>query len=84
MSEEPLTEKEYPLLNIPDDQLTPEQIKEKKKQKFLKTASEGRERAKQKRQEQKAKQDKERQLEEEKRLTNPDQWLQEQKKNTLY
>lgn len=94
MDEASLAEK-FPLVNIPDDMLTPEQvcenldpfsmysrfgfiglrfkifiwqIKEKRKQTFLKTTTEGRLRAKQKRVEEELLQEKLNQQEEEKRL----------------
>jgi actin-related protein 5 len=44
------------LLDIPDSELTPEQKKEKKKQRFLKNTREGKAAAKQKRKESKEKQ----------------------------
>ncbi|KAG1339243.1 actin-related protein 5-like [Cocos nucifera] len=65
----------YPLTNVPDDMLTPEQLKEKRKQTFLKTTSEGRLRAKQKRFEEESMREKQNQQEEEKRLENPELYL---------
>jgi actin-related protein 5 len=63
----PMSEK-YPLLEVPNSLLTPEQLKEKKKQQFLKITTEGRIRAKQKRQEEDLQREREQQLEEERRL----------------
>ncbi|KAG0627977.1 hypothetical protein M758_2G241200 [Ceratodon purpureus] len=72
----PLSER-YPLLEIPDNQLTAEQLKEKKKQRFLKITTEGRIRAKQKRDELNLQRERELQLEEERRLANPELYLEE-------
>eukprot|EP01114_Cavostelium_apophysatum_P015312 TRINITY_DN4140_c0_g1_i2.p1 TRINITY_DN4140_c0_g1~~TRINITY_DN4140_c0_g1_i2.p1 ORF type:complete len:522 (+),score=138.68 TRINITY_DN4140_c0_g1_i2:78-1643(+) len=66
---------EYPLIGIPDSELTPEQRKEKKKQQFMKNSREGRERAKQKRDEMKAVEERLKSIEEEKRLQNPQQYI---------
>ncbi|KAG6542579.1 hypothetical protein Mapa_016050 [Marchantia paleacea] len=72
------TEKEkYPLLDVPNSLLTVEQLKEKKRQRFLKMTSEGRARAKLKRQEEGLEKEREKQLEEERRLANPEQYLEE-------
>uniref|UniRef100_A0A7N0TL61 Actin-related protein 5 n=1 Tax=Kalanchoe fedtschenkoi TaxID=63787 RepID=A0A7N0TL61_KALFE len=67
----------YPLLDIPDNMLTPEQVKEKKRQLFLKTTSEGRQRAKQKRFEEEIERERQNQQEEERRLENPDLYLEQ-------
>jgi actin-related protein 5 len=72
----PMSEK-YPLLEVPNSLLTPEQLKEKKKQQFLKITTEGRIRAKQKRQEEDLQREREQQLEEERRLANPELYLEE-------
>ncbi|RWR95406.1 actin-related protein 5-like protein isoform X1 [Cinnamomum micranthum f. kanehirae] len=74
---EPPSAEKYPLLNIPDNMLTPEQVKEKRKQAFLKTASEGRQRAKQKRFEEELQRERQNQLDEEKRLENPELYLEQ-------
>ncbi|KAL9249743.1 Actin-related protein [Drosera capensis] len=58
----------YPLIDVPDNMLTPEQLKDKKRQQFLKTTAEGRQRARHKRFEEEALRDRENQLEEEMRL----------------
>ncbi|KAK1264416.1 Actin-related protein 5 [Acorus gramineus] len=65
----------YPLLNVPDNMLTPDQLKEKKKQIFVKTASEGRQKAKQKRFEEGLQREMQHQQEEEKRRENPELYL---------
>ncbi|WOL12702.1 actin-related protein 5 [Canna indica] len=72
----PLSEK-YPLVSVPDDILSPEQLKEKKRQIFLKTTSEGRLLAKRKRIEEEAMRERQNQLEEEKRLENPELYLEQ-------
>ncbi|KAG2587030.1 hypothetical protein PVAP13_5NG095600 [Panicum virgatum] len=64
----------YPLVSVPDEELTPEQIKEKKKQILLKTTTEGKLRAKQKRAEEEALREKQ---EEQKRAENPELYLEE-------
>ncbi|KAJ8438455.1 hypothetical protein Cgig2_027135 [Carnegiea gigantea] len=67
----------FPLVDIPDNMLTPEQLKEKKKQVFLKATTEGRQRARQKRMEEELQREKQNQLEEEKRLENPELYLEQ-------
>ncbi|XP_010520098.1 PREDICTED: actin-related protein 5 isoform X2 [Tarenaya hassleriana] len=70
------TEK-FPLINVPDDMLTPEQLKDKRRQVFLKTTMEGRLRAKQKRNEEELERERRNQLEEAKRRGNPELYLEE-------
>eukprot|EP01018_Ginkgo_biloba_P033632 Gb_39904 [translate_table: standard] len=74
--EVPMAER-YPLINIPNSMLTSEQLKDKKKQLFLKTTSEGRARAKQKRQEEEMQRERENQQDEERRLENPELYLEQ-------
>ncbi|XP_057523696.1 actin-related protein 5 isoform X3 [Amaranthus tricolor] len=71
------TAEKFPLVDVPDNMLTPEQLKEKKKQIFLKTTAEGRQRARQKRAEEELQREKQNQLEEEKRLQNPELYLEQ-------
>ncbi|GAV75172.1 Actin domain-containing protein [Cephalotus follicularis] len=71
------TSEKYSLINIPDNMLTPEQLKEKRRQVFLKTTTEGRQRAKQKRFEEELEQERKNQLEEERRLENPELYLEQ-------
>nr|DAD26458.1 TPA_asm: hypothetical protein HUJ06_027926 [Nelumbo nucifera] len=71
------TSEKYPLINIPDNMLSPEQLKEKRKQLFLKTTSEGRQRAKQKRFEEELQRERQNQQDEEKRLENPELYLEQ-------
>ncbi|XP_078446838.1 actin-related protein 5 isoform X2 [Wolffia australiana] len=70
-------EDKYTLVNVPDHMLTPEQLKEKKKQVFLKTTYEGRMRAKQRKFEEELEKERRNQLEEERRLENPEVYLEE-------
>ncbi|CAN6565564.1 unnamed protein product [Malus baccata var. baccata] len=65
---DPAGSERFPLLNVPDNMLTPEQLKEKKRQLFLKTTSEGRQQAKQKRHEEELDLEKRNQQDEKKRL----------------
>ncbi|KAI9100171.1 hypothetical protein K1719_024389 [Acacia pycnantha] len=67
----------YSLINIPDETLTPEQLVEKKKQLSLKSMSEGRQRSKQKRYEEEMQRERRLQLEEKKRLENPELYLEQ-------
>ncbi|KAF8376700.1 hypothetical protein HHK36_031631 [Tetracentron sinense] len=71
-----MTEK-YTLINIPDNMLSPEQLKEKRKQLFIKTTSEGRQRAKQKRFEEELDRERQNELDEKKRLENPELYLEQ-------
>ncbi|KAK9127073.1 hypothetical protein Syun_015870 [Stephania yunnanensis] len=64
---EPSTSEKYPLIDLPDNILSPEQLKEKKRQLFLKTTSEGRQRAKQKKFEEELERERQNQQDEEKR-----------------
>ncbi|KAE8670754.1 Actin-related protein 5 [Hibiscus syriacus] len=63
-TESSMSEK-YPLVNVPDNMLTPEQLKENKRQIFLKTTTEGRQLAKQKRFEEELERERKTQLDEE-------------------
>ncbi|EDV28005.1 uncharacterized protein TRIADDRAFT_20693 [Trichoplax adhaerens] len=65
----------YDLLDIPDEELTSEQIEKKKRQRMLKNASIGRERAKRERDERKAQKEAQEREEEQKRLEDFDGWL---------
>ncbi|XP_065620843.1 actin-related protein 5 isoform X2 [Quercus suber] len=74
---DPATNERFPLINIPDNMLTPEQLKEKRRQLFLKTTSEGRQRAKQKRFDSELERERKNQQDEEKRLENPELYLEQ-------
>ncbi|KAE8682073.1 Actin-related protein 5 [Hibiscus syriacus] len=67
----------YPLINVPDNMLTSEQLKEKKRQIFLKTTTEGRQRAKQKRVEEELERERKTREDEEQRLENPELYLEQ-------
>ena len=75
-------EKEPPittLVDIPDDQLTEAEKKEKRKQKLMKANYDARQRAKKAKQEAKAREEEQERLEEEKRLRDPETWVAEVK-----
>lgn len=74
---EPKKQPVYDLLNVPDDQLTPEEVATKKRQYILKKAREGRERAQAKQREKRQKEVEAEALLERKRLTDFQGWLQE-------
>lgn len=67
----------FNLINVPDEMLTPEQIKQKKKQIFIKSTSEARQQKKQKQAEEELERERQRKLEEERRLENPERYLEE-------
>ncbi|CAN6705061.1 unnamed protein product [Malus baccata var. baccata] len=74
---DPAGSERFPLLNVPGNMLTPEQLKEKKRQLFLKTTSEGRQQAKQKRHEEELDLEKRNQQDEKKRLENQELYLEQ-------
>jgi actin-related protein 5 len=65
------------LLEIPDDQLSEAEKKEKKKQRLLKAGYDARLRAKKAKEEDKARQAEIARLDEERRINHPDEWLAE-------
>ncbi|CAI9092377.1 OLC1v1027597C1 [Oldenlandia corymbosa var. corymbosa] len=65
----------YNLLHVPDEMLTSEQLRDKKRQLFLKSTAEARQRAKQRKLEQELEREKQMKLEEAKRLENPELYL---------
>ncbi|KAI8581791.1 hypothetical protein K450DRAFT_231201 [Umbelopsis ramanniana AG] len=65
----------FPLLDIPDDQLSEADKKEKKKQRLLKAGYDARQRAKKAKEEDKARQAEIARLDEERRMNHPDEWL---------
>ncbi|GJZ40524.1 actin-related protein 5 isoform X1 [Tanacetum coccineum] len=67
----------FTLIDIPDNMLTPEQVKEKKRQLFLKTTSEGRQKAKQKRFEEELERERLNKEEEQRRVENPELYLEQ-------
>ncbi|KAF7145488.1 hypothetical protein RHSIM_Rhsim04G0164300 [Rhododendron simsii] len=69
---DPTSTEKYSMVDTPDNMLTPEQLKEKRKQVFIKTTSEARQRAKQKRLEEELERERQNKQDEEKRLENPE------------
>ncbi|GER34939.1 actin/actin-like family protein [Striga asiatica] len=67
----------YNLINVPDEMLTPEQLKQKRKQVFIKSTSEARQQKKQRQVEEELERERQKQLEEERRLENPERYLEE-------
>ncbi|XP_071710469.1 actin-related protein 5-like [Rutidosis leptorrhynchoides] len=72
----PNTEK-YTLTDVPDNMLAPEQVKEKKRQVFLKMTSEGRQKAKQKRLEEELERERRNKEDEQRRLENPELYMEQ-------
>ena len=80
--EEPEKEKEeptYDLVDIPDDDLSADQLKEKRKQRLLKNAAEARERIKNEKMEAERQIELKREEDERQRELDPEKWLQEKK-----
>ena len=71
----PPKELDFSLINVPNDQLTPQQIKEKHKQLFLKSTTEGRAKARQQREHERALQAEEEHKDAELRDANLPAWL---------
>jgi actin-related protein 5 len=69
----------FPFIDIPDDQLSEAERKEKKKQRLLKAGYDARQRAKRAKEEDKARQAEIARLDEERRINQPDEWLAELK-----
>ncbi|KAL2227501.1 actin-related protein 5 [Sesamum indicum] len=74
---DPSSTEKYNLINVPDEMLTPEQLKQKRKQLFIKSTSEARQLKKQKQIEEELERERQRKLEEERRLENPERYLEE-------
>ncbi|KAL8551999.1 hypothetical protein ACS0TY_000887 [Phlomoides rotata] len=74
---EPSSAEKYNLINVPDEMLTPDQLKQKRKQLFIKSTSEARQQKKQKQLEEELERERQKKLEEERRLENPEQYLEE-------
>lgn len=74
---DPSAAEKYNLINVPDEALTQEQLKQKRKQLFIKSTSEARQQRKQKQIEEELERERQKQLEEEKRRENPEQYLDE-------
>lgn len=71
------TAEKYNLVSVPDEMLTPEQLKQKRKQLFIKSTSEARQQKKQKLVEEELQKERQKKLEEERRLENPAHYLEE-------
>ncbi|EPS59268.1 hypothetical protein M569_15540, partial [Genlisea aurea] len=67
----------YNLINVPDEMLTPDQLRQKKKQLAFKNMSDGRQQKKQKQFEEGIEKERQKKLDEEKRLENPERYLEE-------
>ncbi|CDS05618.1 hypothetical protein LRAMOSA08146 [Lichtheimia ramosa] len=67
------------LIDIPDDELSEAEKKEKRKQKLMKANYDARERAKKAKEEAKAREEEEARLEEERRMRDPEKWIAEVK-----
>ncbi|KAI8821734.1 uncharacterized protein EV422DRAFT_550513 [Fimicolochytrium jonesii] len=69
----------FPLLGVPDDDLTPDQKREKKKQRLLKAGWDARERVRIAKEEEIAKEAEDLRLDEERRVQNPQGWLEDRR-----
>ncbi|KAL8050325.1 hypothetical protein ABFX02_06G075800 [Erythranthe guttata] len=67
----------YNLISVPDEMLTPDQIKQKRKQIFIKSTSDARQQKKQRQVEEELERERQKKLEEDRRLENPEQYLEE-------
>jgi len=65
----------YPLLDIPDAELTADQLVEKRRQRLMRGAAEARKRTKERKEREAAEKEKQRRLQEQLRLSDPDRWL---------
>ncbi|KAL6509515.1 Actin-related protein 5 [Orobanche gracilis] len=74
---DPSSTERYNLINVPDETLTSEQLKQKRKQLFIKSTSEARQQKKQKQVEEELERERQKKLEEERRLENPELYLEE-------
>ncbi|XP_030469755.1 actin-related protein 5 isoform X2 [Syzygium oleosum] len=74
---DPSADEKFSLLNVPDHMLSSEQLKEKRRLNFLKTTTEGRQRAKQKRMEEELERERKNREDEERRLANPVLYLEQ-------
>ncbi|KAH9872080.1 hypothetical protein J1614_006341 [Plenodomus biglobosus] len=79
VEEEQQEEPTFPLLDTPDDQLDEEGIKQKRQQRLMKSNYDARQRAKVEREKEKARQAEEQRLDDERRATDPQGWIDERK-----
>lgn len=79
VEEEQVEEPTFPLLDIPDDQLDEEGIKQKRQQRLMKSNYDARQRAKIEKEKEKARQAEEQRLDDERRETDPQGWIDERR-----
>lgn len=83
LPEEPEVIPSFPLIDIPDEDLSSDQIKEKRKQRLLKAGYDARMRGKKEKEEERLRIEKEKRLEEERRENDFDGWLKDLKEKRL-
>lgn len=69
----------FPLLEVPDDQLDEEQLKQKRQQRLMKSNYEARQRAKAEKEREKARKAEEERLDNERRERDPETWIEERR-----
>ncbi|KAF2268045.1 actin-like ATPase domain-containing protein [Lojkania enalia] len=79
VEEEQQEEPTFPLLDVPDDQLDEESLKQKRQQKLLKSNYEARQRAKAEKEKEKARQAEEQRLDDERRENDFENWVEERR-----
>lgn len=75
MPEEPEEEPTFPLLDVPDEQLDEEGIKQKRQQRLMKSGYDARQRAKAEKEREKARRAEEQRLDDERRERDPQGWI---------
>ncbi|KAJ4376465.1 Nuclear actin-protein involved in chromatin remodeling [Neocucurbitaria cava] len=79
VEEEQVEEPTFPLLEVPDDQLDEEGIKQKRQQRLMKSNYDARQRAKIEKEKEKARLAEEQRLDDERRESDPQGWIEERK-----
>ncbi|OAK97916.1 actin-like ATPase domain-containing protein [Phaeosphaeriaceae sp. SRC1lsM3a] len=79
VEEEAQEEPTFPLLEVPDDQLDEEGIKQKRQQRLMKSNYDARQRAKIEKEKEKARQAEEQRLDDERREADPQTWIEERR-----
>ncbi|KAH4000216.1 hypothetical protein HBI70_026470 [Parastagonospora nodorum] len=79
VEEEAQEEPTFPLLEVPDDQLDEEGIKQKRQQRLMKSNYDARQRAKIEKEKEKARQAEEQRLDDERREADPETWIEERR-----
>ncbi|KAF2025985.1 actin-like ATPase domain-containing protein [Setomelanomma holmii] len=79
VEEEPQEEPTFPLLDVADDQLDEEGIKQKRQQRLMKSNYDARQRAKIEKEKEKARQAEEQRLDDERREADPENWIEERR-----